>query len=48
MKIKEIMTSNPELIDPNATIREAAKRMKSENIGALPVGGNHGRSRRDV
>lgn len=40
MKIKEIMTSNPELIDPNATIREAAKRMKSENIGALPVGEN--------
>jgi CBS domain-containing protein len=40
MKIKEIMTSNPELIDPSATIREAAKRMKSEDIGALPVGEN--------
>jgi CBS domain-containing protein len=34
------MTSDPELIDPNASIREAAKRMKSENIGALPVGEN--------
>jgi CBS domain-containing protein len=40
MKVKEIMTSNPELIDPNASIREAAKRMKSEDIGALPVGEN--------
>ena len=40
MKIKDIMTSDPELIDPNASIREAAKRMKSEDIGALPVGEN--------
>jgi CBS domain-containing protein len=40
MQIREIMTSDPELIDPNASIREAAKRMKSENIGALPVGEN--------
>ena len=40
MKIKEIITSDPELIDPNASIREAAKRMKSEDIGALPVGEN--------
>lgn len=40
MRVSEIMTSDPELIDPNASIREAAKRMKSENIGALPVGEN--------
>jgi CBS domain-containing protein len=40
MKISEIMTSDPELIDPNASIREAAKRMKNEDIGALPVGEN--------
>lgn len=40
MKIVEIMTSDPELIDPNASIREAAKRMKNEDIGALPVGEN--------
>ena len=40
MKIREIMTSDPELIDPQASIREAAKRMKSEDIGALPVGEN--------
>ena len=40
MKISEIMTSDPELVDPNASIREAAKRMRSENVGALPVGEN--------
>jgi CBS domain-containing protein len=40
MKIVEIMTRDPELIDPNASIREAAKRMKNENIGALPIGEN--------
>ena len=39
MQISEIMTRDPELIDPNASIREAAKRMRSENVGALPVGG---------
>jgi CBS-domain-containing membrane protein len=40
MKISEIMTRDPELIDPNASIRDAAKRMKNEDIGALPVGEN--------
>jgi CBS domain-containing protein len=40
MKILEIMTRDPELIDPNASIREAARRMKQEDIGALPVGEN--------
>ena len=40
MQISEIMTRDPELIDPNASIREAAKRMRSENVGALPVGEN--------
>src|ERR687891_613191 len=37
MRISEIMTRDPELIDPNASIREAARRMRSENVGALPV-----------
>ena len=40
MQIKEIMTSDPELIDPDASIRKAAKRMRDEDIGALPVGEN--------
>jgi CBS domain-containing protein len=40
MRISEIMTRDPELIDPTASIRDAAQRMKSEDIGALPVGEN--------
>ena len=40
MRISEIMTRDPELIDPNSSIRDAAKRMKSEDIGALPIGEN--------
>ena len=40
MKIQEIMTTDPELIDPDASIRNAAKRMRDEDIGALPVGEN--------
>ena len=37
MKISEIMTPNPDVIDPKASIREAAKRMRDDNVGALPV-----------
>ncbi len=40
MKVADIMTPEPELIDPNSSIRDAAKRMRSENIGSLPVGEN--------
>jgi CBS domain-containing protein len=40
MKISEIMTRDPELIDPTASIRDAARRMKDEDIGALPIGEN--------
>lgn len=40
MQVADIMTREPELIDPNASIRDAAQRMRSENIGALPVGEN--------
>ena len=40
MQISEIMTRDPELIDPNSSIRDAAQRMKDEDIGALPVGEN--------
>ena len=40
MKISEIMTRDPELIDPTSSIRDAAQRMKNEDIGALPVGEN--------
>ena len=40
MQISEIMTREVDLIDPNAMIREAAKRMREDNVGALPVGEN--------
>jgi CBS domain-containing protein len=37
MKIRDILTRNPEVIDPNATICEAARKMKHHDIGMLPV-----------
>jgi CBS domain-containing protein len=40
MKISQVMTRDPDVIDPSASIREAARRMRDENIGALPVGEN--------
>lgn len=40
MQVKEIMTRDVDWIAPDVTIREAAKRMRDENIGALPVGEN--------
>jgi CBS domain-containing protein len=36
-KVAEIMIRNVETIGPGATIQEAAERMKSENVGSLPV-----------
>jgi CBS domain-containing protein len=40
MQVQEIMTQPVDVINPNATAREAARRMRDENIGALPVGEN--------
>lgn len=40
MHVQEIMTRDVELIDPNTTIREAARLMRDDNVGALPVGEN--------
>lgn len=40
MKIRELMTHDVELVDPNSTIRDAALKMRAEDIGALPVGEN--------
>jgi len=40
MQIQEIMTRSVDLIDPDATICEAARKMRADNIGALPVGEN--------
>ena len=37
MQVKEIMTHNAETIDFSATLTEVAQKMKSLEIGALPV-----------
>ena len=35
--VQEAMTSNPTAITPDTTAQEAARLMKSEDVGALPV-----------
>ena len=35
--IQDAMTSNPTTIEPGTTAREAAKLMKSEDVGPLPI-----------
>jgi CBS domain-containing protein len=35
--IRDAMTSNPTAIQPNTTAREAAQKMKSEDVGSLPI-----------
>lgn len=37
MQVKQIMTSKPEYLDANATIREAAMRMREEGRGFTPI-----------
>src|SRR5206468_9083702 len=37
MKISEVMTRNPEVVRPDATVQEAARKMDELNVGALPV-----------
>jgi CBS domain-containing protein len=38
MQTREIMTPSAELIDANAMIRDAARTMRDQDLGALPVG----------
>lgn len=40
MQVGEVMSQSVEVIDPNTTIREAAVKMRDEDLGALPVGEN--------
>jgi CBS domain-containing protein len=40
MQVREIMHSGVHLADPDMTMRDAARRMRADNIGALPVGEN--------
>ena len=37
MKIHDIMTTNPSCVTPEATVREAARLMKTEDVGIIPV-----------
>src|SRR3546814_18059781 len=38
MKIRDVMTPDVDVINPAAKVAEASRRMRDENIGALPVG----------
>lgn len=40
MQIQEIMTKTVDLADPNMKVRDAALKMREDNVGALPVGEN--------
>jgi CBS domain-containing protein len=40
MQVHQVMSQPVDVISPSATIREAARRMRDENIGSLPVGDN--------
>jgi CBS domain-containing protein len=35
--LQEVMTANPTTIEPGTSIKDAAQKMKSEDVGALPV-----------
>lgn len=38
MQVRDVMTSQVDVIAPSATLVEAARRMRDEDVGALPVG----------
>ena len=40
MKIADLMTPSVDLVDPSMPIRDAAARMRDDDVGALPVGEN--------
>jgi CBS domain-containing protein len=35
--IRDAMTSNPTTVEPSTTAQEAARKMKSEDVGSLPI-----------
>jgi len=37
MQVREIMTPSPEIVHPEAAVKEAAAKMKALNVGVLPV-----------
>lgn len=38
MMVRDVMTPDVDVINPSANVAEAARRMRDEDIGALPVG----------
>lgn len=38
MQIREIMSTDVRLVDPGMTVRDCARRMRDEDLGAFPVG----------
>ena len=40
MQVRDVMTKNPDLTHPNTAVRDAARAMRDDNVGALPVGEN--------
>ena len=37
MQLSQILTRNPEVISPDTSVKEAAQRMRSMDVGSLPV-----------
>lgn len=37
MKIRDLMTRNPEIVSPDANLVEAAEKMRELNVGVIPV-----------
>jgi CBS domain-containing protein len=36
-KIREVMTSNPRAIEPSTSVQEAAKLMRDQDVGPIPI-----------
>jgi CBS domain-containing protein len=37
MKLRDVMTPNPRTLDPNATVQDAARLMRDEDTGVVPL-----------
>jgi CBS domain-containing protein len=40
MQAKDLMSKNPEIISPDITLKQAAEKMRNQDIGFLPIGEN--------
>ncbi len=36
-KIRDVMTSNPRTVEPSTTVQEAARLMRDEDVGPIPI-----------